>query len=199
MSKKNRQSIRSQEMLRIALIELLNEKPLHKIRISEITDRADLARSTFYTHFETKEDLLLCCFDEILVNFFDEVYEKKGFNGDEETDIETWSNFFRLWSESAELTSLLEKPELAKIIIDRLRTNHFNNYKDNMIAIIPELNPTLAGFYVQFLAFTDFALLRHWIDTGMEYPPEVMGRLMNELGGVSVAKRIAEKFKDTIN
>lgn len=41
-----------------ALLKLLNEKPMEEITISEITDTADVARVTFYRHFNSKEDLL---------------------------------------------------------------------------------------------------------------------------------------------
>ena len=66
----NRQSQRSRQMLQDALIDLLEFKPFAKISISEIADHADLARSTFYAHFDTKDDLLASLVDTILEPFF---------------------------------------------------------------------------------------------------------------------------------
>ena len=37
---------------------LLREKNYNKITVQEIINRADVGRTTFYAHFETKEDLL---------------------------------------------------------------------------------------------------------------------------------------------
>lgn len=51
-------AVRSQQWLLDALIELMHEKPYHKITIKEIAQRADLDRSTFYRNFDTKESVL---------------------------------------------------------------------------------------------------------------------------------------------
>ncbi len=54
-----------------AFTELLSKKQYGKITIQEIIDEADVGRSTFYAHFETKDDLLqVYCkelFEHILV------------------------------------------------------------------------------------------------------------------------------------
>lgn len=41
-----------------AFISLLNQKSYESITVQEIIDLADVGRSTFYSHFETKETLL---------------------------------------------------------------------------------------------------------------------------------------------
>ena len=41
-----------------AFISLLNQKSYESITVQEIIDLADIGRSTFYSHFETKETLL---------------------------------------------------------------------------------------------------------------------------------------------
>lgn len=46
-----RNSIRSRRMIREAFLELLEEKEFGKITVTDIVNRADLNRSTFYAHY----------------------------------------------------------------------------------------------------------------------------------------------------
>jgi AcrR family transcriptional regulator len=49
---------RTKASLHDALIDLAREKPYPSIAVKEILDRANVGRSTFYTHFRDKDDLL---------------------------------------------------------------------------------------------------------------------------------------------
>jgi AcrR family transcriptional regulator len=62
---------RSRKSLEAALIDLLQEKAYPDISITDLTRRADLARVTFYQHFESKEALLL----SVVGDFFARLYE----------------------------------------------------------------------------------------------------------------------------
>ena len=46
------------EHITAAMLSLLKEKPLVEITISELCDRAGVARTSFYRNFQEKEDIL---------------------------------------------------------------------------------------------------------------------------------------------
>jgi AcrR family transcriptional regulator len=50
---------RTQELLHQSLIALILEKGYGRITVQDILDRADVGRSTFYAHYQGKDDLLL--------------------------------------------------------------------------------------------------------------------------------------------
>lgn len=52
--------------LREALHSLIREKPYDEIVVKEILDRANVGRSTFYTHFRDKDELLASSIENIV-------------------------------------------------------------------------------------------------------------------------------------
>ena len=58
-------------LMQQALINLLNKKNMEYISIKEICSQAGVNRSTFYLHYETKDDLLKECIEETNKRFID--------------------------------------------------------------------------------------------------------------------------------
>jgi AcrR family transcriptional regulator len=63
---KDRRIQKTQHLLREALASLIREKPYNSIVVREILDQANVGRSTFYTHFRDKYDLLVSCIHDML-------------------------------------------------------------------------------------------------------------------------------------
>lgn len=49
--KEYRSAVRSRRLINQAFLELLQEKPFEKITVTDIVNRADINRSTFYAHY----------------------------------------------------------------------------------------------------------------------------------------------------
>ena len=56
---------RTRQRLNDALMELVVEKGYDKMTVQDLIDRADVGRSTFYAHYETKDDLLVSGLDHL--------------------------------------------------------------------------------------------------------------------------------------
>src|SRR5262245_65774233 len=56
---------RTRELLRVALLELIQEQGYDRITVQDILDRADIGRSTFYAYYRDKDDLLRAGFKDI--------------------------------------------------------------------------------------------------------------------------------------
>jgi AcrR family transcriptional regulator len=57
---------KTRRALREAMENLIAEKGYDQVTIEELTERADIGRTTFYLHYSAKQDLLLEQFDELL-------------------------------------------------------------------------------------------------------------------------------------
>lgn len=58
----DRRIVRTQRVLREALLALIHERGWDAVNVQAICERADVGRSTFYVHFADKEELLLSGF-----------------------------------------------------------------------------------------------------------------------------------------
>src|SRR4029453_6969780 len=65
IARTDRRVRRTRELLRRALLSLVQEQGYERITVQDILDRADVGRSTFYAHYRDKDDLLLSGFEDI--------------------------------------------------------------------------------------------------------------------------------------
>jgi AcrR family transcriptional regulator len=61
--KDDRRVQRTQQLIRTALMSLIEEKGFVALTVQDIIDRANVGRATFYAHFDNKEDLPVSGFD----------------------------------------------------------------------------------------------------------------------------------------
>jgi AcrR family transcriptional regulator len=64
-TRRDRRVERTQQLLRGALVSLIQEKGFEDLTVQEIIDRANVGRATFYSHFENKDDLLVSGFEDL--------------------------------------------------------------------------------------------------------------------------------------
>ena len=63
----------TQRVLKESLLEILKDRPIERVTVKEICDRADINRSTFYVHYGSPQELL----DSIKNELYDEIKAKK--------------------------------------------------------------------------------------------------------------------------
>lgn len=64
--KEYRSSIRSKKMIKEAFFSLIQEKPIEKITVTDIVNKADINRSTFYAHYPDIRGIMETFEDEII-------------------------------------------------------------------------------------------------------------------------------------
>lgn len=58
--------VRTQRAIRSALIALIEEKGFEAMSVKDITERANINRGTFYSHYEDKYDLMEKCHQHLI-------------------------------------------------------------------------------------------------------------------------------------
>ena len=81
--KGNRRIIYTKKVIRDSLVELLQDKDIHQITVTDICKKADINRGTFYTHYKDAFDLLQSIEDDL----FNQIVEYIG-----ETPAEEYIN-----------------------------------------------------------------------------------------------------------
>jgi|GEM_PF-298583 len=175
--KEDRRIRRSRKLLQSALITLLRRKNLAKIQIKEIVEEADVARSTFYQHFETKEQLLFSLIDDLFAQIhiivFQERDSEEGFDHLHllTASFEQW----RLHSEELEWVLQVENKDL---LITSLR-GHIEALKQEADKHMMPNSAFRAydRYSSSFVSGGLYMLIKDWINNDMRESPETMGKI----------------------
>lgn len=171
---------RSQKWLQEALISLMREKPYREIQITEIADRAEVSRPTFYLHYRSKEELLLSLVDQVFAEFFSDLV-KATANG-EYSKLSLCIQFFKYWERHTDRLSLVVAADIQSQIIDRMR-----GYLRQMLLFIkaqtgrPLADGPVLELMVGFMCSGAYTLLMEWVTRKLPYSAEQMGRFLHEL------------------
>ncbi|MBM7580386.1 TetR/AcrR family transcriptional regulator [Jeotgalibacillus terrae] len=75
MSKHDLRVVKTKERIHYALTECLKEKPLSRIKITELCKTANINRGTFYFHYQEVGDVFMEFFEEIMEDLKDSYEE----------------------------------------------------------------------------------------------------------------------------
>ncbi len=124
-----RSAIRSRKLIQMALADLLHEKPLDKITVSDVVRRAEINRGTFYAHYKDIPDVIHHLIGEIFSSIREQVLDAPIGLTDLshavlrhiQMILESDLDFFRKVMASS--ASVLIEQELVKLVLDYLIQN----------------------------------------------------------------------------
>src|SRR5678815_5317767 len=94
---------RTRDALGDALVALMQEKPFETITVQDVLDRAKVGRSTFYSHYSDKDDLLMSDAEE----FFELVSMLLSRRGDKSDRVFPVQEFFSHITEAKQFVDAL--------------------------------------------------------------------------------------------
>lgn len=119
--KEYRNAVRSRRLIRAAFVNLMHEKPFHKITATDIINRADINRSTFYAHYPDAKAVVGEITDEILQRFRELLSELdlSTFFDKPDAIVKNVSGFLH---ENQELYRLMGQSPVATVHLEQMKT-----------------------------------------------------------------------------
>ncbi len=174
---RDRRVSRTVQALRSALFELVQEKHYDSITIQDIIDRANVGRSTFYTHFRDKEDLLIGDWKKFLgliaahidLNGGGHLAPVEGLM----MHLKDYHAFYRALVKSGKIERLFATgiEYLAEKIEEKISVREAKGQKLSVPAAV----------CAHYLALQIFGLLKWWLDRNMPYTPQEMDAMFHAL------------------
>ncbi|HEX7330848.1 MAG TPA: TetR/AcrR family transcriptional regulator [Pyrinomonadaceae bacterium] len=170
---------RTRDALGDALIALMQEKPFDTITVQDVLDRAHVSRSTFYTHYSDKDDLLMSDADE----FFQALSMALSEHGDKSDRVFPVREFFTHLSDVQPFFKALVKSGKYQENMELAR-GHFARGIERRLAELPR-SQLIPPHELPAIAFTHagalLSLLTWWLDRGMRESPAEMDQLFHRM------------------
>lgn len=175
----DRRSNRTRRQLSSALVELVKEKRFDDITVQNVIDRADVGRSTFYSHFRDKEDLFQKDWERFLDGFAQHIDWEKAGRG---SFVPVVYLFQHLQDFQPFYKGLVRSQKVDAVFKSGM--DHLSQKIENAITTRLKGKPTPSipiSVLANYLAGELFSLLKWWLDHKMPYPPERMDEIFHQL------------------
>ena len=170
---------RTKQRLDEALQSLIIEKGYDKTTVQDLIDRADVGRSTFYAHYETKDDLVVAWVDQLAAEMELEIAPQQADAG----SIMPSLALFRHLAEAHHVYKAMigsRGIDIANEMIHSILLRHATSGLERRPDASDQTTIPIE-VRAEFLAGSLFALLTWWIDNDLPYPPERMDEIYQEL------------------
>lgn len=168
-------------MIRNSLLELLSTKPIAKITVTEICERAGINRATFYAHYSDPSDLLHSLESEIIEDVTRCVRPALTASGTDLKDVLT--RLVEYIGENADICSILlsDKGDTSfqTKVVDVIEGQFMSSW-----ASARQLSQEDAEYLYTFIALGSVGLIRKWLADGMKKPASEIADLIIKISNV---------------
>ncbi|WP_409295914.1 TetR/AcrR family transcriptional regulator [Peribacillus sp. SCS-26] len=178
--------VRTKESIKNALIELIGEKGFEGITVKDITTRARINRSTFYTHYQDKYQLLAKCEEELLKEMENKILKNiPNVISDLETTtanavpISVLVPFFEFLNRNRDLMKALLSPKGDTSFQTKLKAfmgktlfheNH-NIFKQEQLLVPPD-------YLITYIVSAHLGVIQEWLLHDREESPQEIARII---------------------
>ena len=183
--------INTKKLIKTALSELIQEKGFDHVSITDLTQRANINRGTFYLHYQDKYDLLEKFENEVLddintnaENFIKSIKDIDFLGEDFSNEIKPFINkVFTYIKENYIIMKVILGPKsdmrfqnkIKKALNILLTEKGWDNYFDSQNTFVSK------NYFISYLVSAHIGVIRQWIDSGMNESAENMAEMISKM------------------
>ena len=183
--------IKTKKLIKTALSELIQEKGFDHVSITDLTQRANINRGTFYLHYQDKYDLLEKFENEVLddintnaENFIKSIKDIDFLGEDFSNEIKPFINkIFTYIKENYIIMKVILGPKsdmrfqnkIKKALNILLTEKGWDNYFDSQNTFVSK------NYFISYLLSAHIGVIRQWIDSGMNESAENMAEMISKM------------------
>jgi AcrR family transcriptional regulator len=169
---------RTRQLLLDALIGLILEKGYEAVIVQDIIDRADVGRSTFYSHFQDKEDLLLSGFENMQTLF-------EAFYNQTAPEINGWDFTLALFKHAEEKRTVFKAligKKAGDVVINHAKKALNAVLKEHFQPLFQKKDqPIPLDLFAEYIVNTFLGCLTWWLDNDSADTAEKMNGYLRAL------------------
>ncbi len=183
--KNDRRSQRTRQALGDALVELMMEKGYDAVSIKDIIDRANVGRSTFYSHYDDKNELFVSQLDRLIDLLSQHIPQ----------ELSAGNPFF---PSLGLFQHIKQQQRLYKMLawgsgIDLLTRHLQNSLNEKIEQVLLDSGNDYdlpVAVIANFLSGSFLSLVKWWLDTKMTQSPEQMDEMFRKLALAGVSQQL---------
>ena len=201
--KTDRRTQRTRERLQKALMELIAERGYDAFTIQDIVNRADLGRTTFYLHYNSKDELFMSCHEAIISEFHLGLLHPLTRDEFLSPQIPAqMTSAYRHLEEGRALLYPIFQGKDSQLILRQIRDRSARAIEANLRAIFDETDSAIPfEMLANYLVGAQIALMQWWLEKRRSYTAESLALAFHRLQGAAIRNAIgirdeSESLKD---
>lgn len=190
--KTDRRVLRSRDALHRAMIALVLERGYEAVTISDIVARANVGRSTFYTHYQSKEDLLTTEMHDLRALLT--ARQKAALNASRDREERMLGFSLALFEHAVgyrDVYRVLIGERGVAIVNNRMRALLADLVRQDLAAVMGDTAVPRSAL-VQFVVGALMSVLSWWIDRRSNLPPAEVDAIFRRLTIPAIAAAVGE-------
>ncbi len=176
-TKDNRRVQYTKSALEHSLLSLLKEKPIEKITVKELCQKADINRGTFYSYYDSPSQLLTVIEDKFYVDVLSSVLT---FQAPEDV-VDIFTRGLTVLRDHREISSVLFgehcDSEFLSKLVDVARPVCIRSWSK----VSPTAPKELLDVMYSFVSYGCMNVIHRWLLDGMVEPPLKVARFLDDI------------------